>query len=670
MKRSHRESGDEEEKETKQPTTEGVQDLRQAVWTLAEELHHPEQMQTLRSELLDVLVDNETTSEEQESMLHTLAFCLTDSFLPDVYADFCVDLLAKNHAASTDRFLPILKGHVEARLREPESCLRGLQAWALLAQRHIASPNGLPEYTARLLELAGDDTQKKRLLASALASTPLPHAMDFESLLTSQETSGSCFDHDAQTPLVDIWRQRPEIGAEPDRGFVLDTSILLLNALPTPSPPHNTTMPYAVHELQEPIYEQFRMYQRMLQIVERFGRRNHRRCCEYLHLVAAWHLRNDDLLSVRAVQNLLLSLLLNAQPSAPSWPLGSSPSPPTFSSSDSTMILAACLLVGGCRHTKAFAPALAQATFSLVDAWLPRCSDYGSIVRLAHWFSWHLSHYEHKWPWGQWDPAKPKTTSAIGEDAETLPANHHPPIWTESIQVRVFFLEFVQYCLRLSYSDHLKGALPAYLHGLIPPVPKPTIDVSSEDPLLQSIRAKQPIDLASILRTSDTDDGDDGGKEDNKEDEERQRGVEHFVKCLLIAGSKTISHGASVLERHLGVLQALRQAGHLQPDTLLSVTFAFWRLHGQNFELAVDRYLRYEQLLTPAQLVVWYIKTLPESWSSMTTEDLVRRLLRPGFSHLALANNDDNRRILHDALQSSILDVEVHQLMQLFLSSH
>ena len=79
--------------------------------------------------------------------------------------------------------------------------------------------------------------------------------------------------------------------------------------------------------------------------------------------------------------------------------------------------------------------------------------DIGLRYRFGHWFALHLSYFEYKWIWSDW------------EDALVMKKNAPQRICIEDVLIR---------CIRLSYFERIKPTIPASFVFCLPENTAPT----------------------------------------------------------------------------------------------------------------------------------------------------------------------------------------------------
>lgn len=251
-------------------------------------------------------------------------------------------------------------------------------------------------------------------------------------------------------------------------------------------------------------------------------------------------------------------------------------------------ILFEVVLMDCCRITRLFPPVMARALLALVA----RLEALDTVQRelLAAWFAHHLSNFDFKWKWDEW------------QDIEAADSPR-----------RRFVVAVLERLVRLSYHDRVAEALPAWAQAFLPPVPEPAFPQAAAGPdaelaaaVLRAIQERSPADaLLALLAGSPA-----------------ARRV--FVGCLLTAGCKTFSHTVILIERYLPVLQHLHPKHDLDSrlDTIQAVADV-WASSPQHREFVLERLTHY-RVVSTAAILAWTVRAAPAdpaalSWPVLAT---------------------------------------------------
>lgn len=202
---------------------------------------------------------------------------------------------------------------------------------------------------------------------------------------------------------------------------------------------------------------------------------------------------------------------------------------------------------------------------------------------LSSWFALHLSNFEFKWKWQEW------------ADIPNLPNTHGKYLFLRALLEKL---------VRLSYHDRIMEITPDWAKPLMPSVPQCCVnheipdetveltynsllkliqDRTSVEDVLDFIKAQEHLSLAKTRKL--------------------------FLQCLMMAGSKTLSHAVILIERYLSILQELHPKEDLEcrQDTV-QIIAELWKSSAQHFQFIVERLLHYRIVSSPA-IVQWVFHT-------------------------------------------------------------
>lgn len=232
-----------------------------------------------------------------------------------------------------------------------------------------------------------------------------------------------------------------------------------------------------------------------------------------------------------------------------------------------------------CRYrSRTFPPAMAKRLNTLLsdDGEIQAVAPVG-LTRLAEWFAHHLSNFDFKWKWEDWQP----WLETVSEELSA------------SLLRRLFLVLLIDRLARLSYGERLREVLPGWLHTLLPDsTPDPMPSKSSHEQftrLVELFGQRAPVDQLMPL-LSDLDPG-------------------LFIEAL-VAVSKTLSHCQLLLEQYLTCLQTLnpRDREDCRMATLDAVS-QVWQRSPWHRDWLIGRLLHY-RVINATQTVRWWLTKL------------------------------------------------------------
>jgi nuclear cap-binding protein subunit 1 len=234
---------------------------------------------------------------------------------------------------------------------------------------------------------------------------------------------------------------------------------------------------------------------------------------------------------------------------------------------------------------KLVSPALA-IVIELLFREVPLMSASGvdAFVKL---FSHFLSNYEFKWAWSRWN--------------HVLEASEDDP-------QRLFVSSVIERCVRLSYLQHMQSVLPAELHALLPPEPKPRViysaDANDESSLSSSTKDFFQA-VADKLKTHPPPQALYAWLEEELNGGaaiERHLAVDIVFTAILNAGAATFTHCRLMLEKY-GVLGDLFRGE--DAELLLVKTVGFvWVNSPQHIGIILNMMLR-QRVIQATTIAKW-----------------------------------------------------------------
>ena len=231
------------------------------------------------------------------------------------------------------------------------------------------------------------------------------------------------------------------------------------------------------------------------------------------------------------------------------------------------------LLIDSCRLSRMFPPMMARSLMKLVAGINERESDLEVLERLAGWFAHHLSHYDFKWNWAEWQ--------GIVENNED-----------GSNCKRVFLRLLIFKLLLLSYQEKMQAVLPEFMLKMMPSLNSAAkLSDTFNDSLLEFMKKRPSIDEIReyVARESVP--------------------VEELFEVFLFLGSKTFSHLSSATDRYACLF--LSTPVEIQRKFMTRVS-SFWSDNLQNFHLVMEKLVRAEVLQVDV-VVEWLFEQVLES---------------------------------------------------------
>jgi nuclear cap-binding protein subunit 1 len=251
-------------------------------------------------------------------------------------------------------------------------------------------------------------------------------------------------------------------------------------------------------------------------------------------------------------------------------------------------IMYGALLLELCKLNPSTLPVvLAQAVVLLFD----RLDVMNTVAldRFALWFSYHLSNFQYRWAWEDW------------ETHLSLP-NDHPK--------RKFLTEALEMCMRLAYHQQIVEVLPGSYSPVIPsdvqPMCKYGLEVKESLPgsaiaqrFLTQVCNKASIDdLQSTLSELPTE----PNQSSNLPVPVSIR-LEVFLHTLFTVGSKSFSHVFMALTKFKSLFNSLIVSEEEQIQCL-AVLFDFWQTSPQMLTVLVEK-LHRMKIISSTAVVKW-----------------------------------------------------------------
>ncbi|XP_023014411.2 nuclear cap-binding protein subunit 1-like [Leptinotarsa decemlineata] len=260
---------------------------------------------------------------------------------------------------------------------------------------------------------------------------------------------------------------------------------------------------------------------------------------------------------------------------------------------------------------------LAQATemlFMRIDTMNVSCFD-----RLVNWFSYHLSNFQFRWSWEDWD-------SCLHLDED-----HPQP---------KFIREAMLKCMRLSYYQRVREILPEGFSKFIPERAEPDYKYAHEGAaslpgtsaalqLVVSIRQKcTPEEVLAVLEDLP-----------NPRSEEEGGGrfnplkIDVFVQTLLNLGSKSFSHSFAAMSKFHYVFRILAESEEAQICILRNV-FELWHNHQQMMTVLIDKMLK-TQIVGCSAVANWiFSKEMSVEFAKMYVWEILHLTIKKMNTHV------------------------------------
>lgn len=287
---------------------------------------------------------------------------------------------------------------------------------------------------------------------------------------------------------------------------------------------------------------------------------------------------------------------------------------------------------------------LAQATeilFMRIDSMNTSCFD-----RFVNWFSYHLSNFQFRWSWEDWDSCL------------VLEPEHPRP---------KFIQEVLQKSLRLSYYERIKEMMPESYERLLPAQPLPNYKYTSEEAaslpgtaaahkLVVAIRQKcTPEEVLNELKDlpnpRDT-------ENDMVESTFNPLKIDVFVQTLLNLGSKSFSHTFAAISKFHYVFKQLADSEEGQICVLHNV-FELWSNHQQMMVVIVDKLLK-TQVVECSSVATWvFSKEMSSEFTKMYLWEILHLTIKKMNKHVMKLSADlaeAKEKLARDAESSSSED--------------
>merc|ERR1711936_665324 len=278
---------------------------------------------------------------------------------------------------------------------------------------------------------------------------------------------------------------------------------------------------------------------------------------------------------------------------------------------------------------------LAQATellYERLETMNVACFD-----RFVSWFSYHLSNFQFRWSWEDW------------EDALRLDPEQPKP---------KFIKEVLHRCLRLSYHQRVLDSIPDSFNGFAPDKPEPKYkyegDPENENNMECMIAAKirnaimqkcTQEEVQAILKEIP----------DDESDQAAAARISIFVQTLLNMGNKSFSHSFAAIAKFHPTLKTINEGSEEAQGITLRSLFELWRTHPQMMVMLVDKMLK-TQIVECAAVANWlFSREMVTEFTKCYVWEILHLTIRKMNKHVARLGKEasDARKMIEDSESDS-----------------
>uniref|UniRef100_A0A915PRD7 Nuclear cap-binding protein subunit 1 n=1 Tax=Setaria digitata TaxID=48799 RepID=A0A915PRD7_9BILA len=236
------------------------------------------------------------------------------------------------------------------------------------------------------------------------------------------------------------------------------------------------------------------------------------------------------------------------------------------------------LMIELCK-TKDMPQVIAQAAelfYQRIDTMQLECID-----RLIDWFSYHMSNFEYRWSWADWD--------------DSLDLDDYAPR-------RYFVKEVIEKCMRFSYHERICDCLPSSFEEITPEKPSISFSINREEQCVKELVAElerafrnktEPKEVTGLLR----------------EFNQKHNGLtalSTFFAVMLNAAQKSFSHNFAALTRYHETLKELSDTDDESSVALLRTLYSVWKHNRQMMVVLITKMLRMT-LLSANTVASWLL---------------------------------------------------------------
>ncbi|MCP9260010.1 hypothetical protein DINM_003398 [Dirofilaria immitis] len=194
----------------------------------------------------------------------------------------------------------------------------------------------------------------------------------------------------------------------------------------------------------------------------------------------------------------------------------------------------------------------AELFYQRIDTMQLECID-----RLIDWFSYHISNFEYRWSWIDWD--------------NCLDLNDYAPR-------RYFVKEVIEKCMRFSYHERICDCLPRSFEEIAPEKPSILFLAEREE---QSVK-ELVVEVERAFRN----------KAEPKKLTEILRGFSQKDNVMLNTAQKSFSHNFAALARYYETLKELSDINDDSSTALLRTLYNVWKHNRQMMVVLITKMLR------------------------------------------------------------------------------
>ncbi|VBB25623.1 unnamed protein product [Acanthocheilonema viteae] len=226
----------------------------------------------------------------------------------------------------------------------------------------------------------------------------------------------------------------------------------------------------------------------------------------------------------------------------------------------------------------------AELFYQRIDTMQLECID-----RLIDWFSYHMSNFDYRWSWADWD--------------DCLDLNDYAPR-------RYFVKEVIEKCMRFSYHERICDCLPSSFEEITPE--KPSISFSVDEAVNYDLFFVGEKELVAEVEKAFR------NKVESKEVTEMLRGFNEkdnglatlstFFAVMLNAAQKSFSHNFAALARYHETLKELSSIDDESSTALLQTLYKVWRHNRHMIVVLITKMLRMT-LLSANAVVSWLLSS-------------------------------------------------------------
>jgi len=280
---------------------------------------------------------------------------------------------------------------------------------------------------------------------------------------------------------------------------------------------------------------------------------------------------------------------------------------------------------------------LAQATellYERMDSMNVTCFD-----RFVAWFSYHLSNFQFRWSWEDW------------EDALRLDPEQPKPKFIKEVLLR---------CLRLSYHQRVLDSIPDSFAGFAPEKPEAKYKYDNpeapenENNMEAQVSAKV---RAAIMQKCTQEEVQAVLKEipDDETDQAVGTRISIFVQTLLNMGNKSFSHSFAAIAKFHPTLKAMNEGSEEAQGVTLRGLFELWRTHHQMMVMLVDKMLK-TQIVECAAVANWlFSREMTTEFTKCYVWEILHLTIRKMNKHVNRLGREasDARKMIDDSESDS-----------------